>query len=93
MAALAFTAYGVHWFAIGMGRAWGGHPRPNAYTSIPFTMISALGIVVFFNHASSDPPVGGLFIGLTCIYIADFVASFACDSRPRQRCRHGWRPS
>lgn len=76
MAALAFTAYGVHWFAIGMGRAFGGHPRPNAYMCIPFTIISALGIAVFFNSASSDPPVGGLFIGLTCIYIADFVASF-----------------
>jgi hypothetical protein len=32
MAALAFTAYGVHWWAIGMGRAMGGDPRPNAFT-------------------------------------------------------------
>jgi hypothetical protein len=28
MAALAFTAYGVHWFAIGMARAMGGDPAP-----------------------------------------------------------------
>ena len=30
MAALAFTAYGVHWWALGMGRVLGGDPRPNA---------------------------------------------------------------
>jgi hypothetical protein len=75
MAALAFTAYGVHWWAIGMGRSFGGDPRPNAFMSIAFTTISALGIVVFFNHASYDAPVGGLFIGLTLIYISDFFAS------------------
>ena len=73
MAALAFTAYGVHWWAIGMGRALGGDPRPNAFMSISFTVISVLGIVVFFHAA--DNPVGGLFIGLTCIYVADFFAS------------------
>ena len=73
MAALAFTAYGVHWFAIGLGRAFGGDPRPNAFMSIAFTLISVLGIVVFFN--ADDSPVGGLFIGLTCIYISDFFAS------------------
>ena len=75
MAALAFTAYGVHWWAIGLGRSFGGDPRPNAFMSIAFTMISALGVVVFFNHASYDAPVGGLFIGLTLIYISDFFAS------------------
>ncbi len=75
MAALAFTAYGVHWFAIGMGRSFGGDPKPSAFMCIAFTMISALGIAVFFNHASADYPVGGLFIGLTLIYISDFFAS------------------
>lgn len=74
MAALAFTAYGVHWWAIGMARAFGADPRPNAFMSIAFTLISVLGIVVFFkNH---DSPVGGLFIGLTCIYVSDFFASW-----------------
>jgi hypothetical protein len=29
---------------------------------------------VFFN--SQDHPVGGLFIGLTCVYAAELVASF-----------------
>lgn len=75
MAALAFTAYGVHWFAIGMGRMFGADARPNAFMCIAFTIISVLGIVVFFNHASYDAPVGGLFIGLTCIYLSDFFAS------------------
>jgi hypothetical protein len=73
MAALAFTAYGVHWWAIGMARSMGGDPRPNAFMSIAFTMISALGIVVFF--LAHDAPVAGLFIGLTCIYVSDFFAS------------------
>lgn len=73
MAALAFTAYGVHWWAIGMGRALGGDPRPNAFMSIAFTLISVLGIIVFFK--AGDNPVGGLFIGLTCIYVSDFFAS------------------
>jgi hypothetical protein len=75
MAALAFTAYGVHWFAIGMGRSFRGDARVNAGMCVAFTIISALGIVVFFNHASYDAPVAGLFIGLTCIYVSDFFAS------------------
>ena len=73
MAALAFTAYGVHWWAIGMARALGGDPRPNGFMSIAFTLISILGAIVFFK--ASDAPVGGLFIGLTCIYVSDFFAS------------------
>lgn len=73
MAALAFTAYGVHWWAIGMARALGGDPRPNAFMAVAFTLISILGMIVFF-HAHDDP-VAGLFIGLTCIYVSDFFAS------------------
>ena len=74
MTALAFTAYGVHWWAIGMGRSFAGDPKPNAFMSIAFTILSVLGIVVFFHH-SVDPPVAGLFIGLTLVYISDFFAS------------------
>jgi hypothetical protein len=73
MAALAFTAYGVHWWALGMGRALGGDQRPNAFMSIAFTSLSALGIVVFFK--AHDAPVAGLFIGLTCVYVSEFFAS------------------
>lgn len=74
MAALAFPAYGVHWWAIRMSRAMGGDPRPNAGMAVAFTMISVLGLVVFFE--AGDAPVAGLFIGLTCIYVSDF---FACQ--------------
>jgi hypothetical protein len=73
MAALAFTAYGVHWFALGLGRVFGGDPRPNAFMSVSFIFLSVLGIVVFFK--AHDAPVGGLFIGLTLVYICDFFAS------------------
>ena len=36
-------------------------------------MISILGIIVFFS--AGDHPVGGLFIGLTCVYLGELVAS------------------
>jgi hypothetical protein len=65
MTALAFTAYGVKWFAVGMGRSFRDDPKPSAFMCIAFASISALGIVVFFNHARYDAPVGGLFIGPT----------------------------
>lgn len=77
MAALAFTAYGVHWFAIGWNRLRRADPRSNMGMTIAFTIISVLGIIVFFK--ASDPPVGGLFIGLTCIYVSDFFASVKAD--------------
>jgi hypothetical protein len=72
MAALAFTAYGVHWFALGLVRALGGDPRPNEFMAIAFTVISVLGVIVFFK--ADDWPVGLLFIGLTCVYVSEFFA-------------------
>jgi hypothetical protein len=74
MAALAFTAYGVHWFAIGYNRAKGADPRPNGYMAISFAFISLLGLIVFYHVG--DWPVGTLFLGLLLIYIADVFASF-----------------
>lgn len=73
MAALAFTAYGVHWWGIGMTRALGGDPRPNAFMAVAFTVISVLGIVVFAK--AGDWPLWLLFIGLTCVYVSEFLAS------------------
>ena len=73
MAALAFTAYGVHWFALGLGRTFNGDPRPNAMMSIPFMVISALGAIVFFG--ASDVPVAALFCGLFAVYVCEFFAS------------------
>jgi hypothetical protein len=81
MTAVAFTAYGVHWFALGLGRVFGGDPRPNAFMSLSFIALSVLGIIVFFK--ADDWPVGLLFIGLTLVYVADFFASlFVQVARP-----------
>lgn len=72
-AALAFSAYGIHWFAIGLNRLLRNDPRPNAGMCVAYTVISVLGMVVFFG--AGDWPVGLLFLGLTLIYISDFFAS------------------
>jgi len=77
MAALAFTAYGVHWFAMGWNRMRGADTRINLGMCVAFLLISVLGIIAFFGAA--DDPVGGLFIGLACVYAADFVASLKPD--------------
>ena len=74
MAALAFTAYGVHWWALGMGRALGGDARPNGLMAVAFFVISALGATVFLEV--SDGPVGALFIGLAVVYVWELFASF-----------------
>ncbi len=73
MAALAFTAYGVHWFALGWNRLRQADPRVNVGMSVAFTAISVLGMIVFFK--AGDDEVGGLFLGLTLIYIAEFFVS------------------
>ncbi|MBO0874223.1 MAG: hypothetical protein J2P19_12590, partial [Pseudonocardia sp.] len=73
-AALAFSAYGIHWFALGWNRYQGNDARPNGFMSIAFTILSILGLVVFF--AAGAWPVGILFAGLTAVYICEFFASF-----------------
>lgn len=73
MAAVAFTAYGVHWWALGLGRAFAGDPRPNAFMAIPFLVLSVLGAVVFFG--ADDNPVGGLFVGLSLVYVCESFTS------------------
>ena len=78
MAALAFTAYGVHWFAIGWNRLRQADPRANFGMAVAFMLISVLGIVVFGK--AKDYPVMGLFIGLTCIYLSDIVASLGASA-------------
>ncbi len=78
-AALAFTAYGIHWFALGWNRYQGNDVRPTGLMSIAFTIISVLGVVVFF---SADAwPVGVLFAGLTAVYVSEFLASFRIGAR------------
>jgi hypothetical protein len=73
MAALAFSAYGIHWFAIGYNRYRGSDPRPNAGMCVAFFIISVTGLIVFF--AAGDWAVGLLFVGLALIYASDFFAA------------------
>jgi hypothetical protein len=78
MAALAFTAYGVHWFAMGWIRLRRADARANIGMTVAFIVISVLGIVVFFK--AHDNPVAGVFIGLTCVYVAEFFATLGADA-------------
>jgi len=55
MAALAFTAYGVHWFAIGWNRLHQADPRANIGMTVAFTIISVLGMIVFFKGHDNGP--------------------------------------
>ncbi|MBO0728741.1 MAG: hypothetical protein J2P57_05750 [Acidimicrobiaceae bacterium] len=73
MAALAFSAYGIHWFAIGWNRYSRHDPRTNAGMCVAFMIVSAMGATVFFHIA--DWPLGLLFLGLFAIYFFDFFAS------------------
>lgn len=73
MAALAFSAYGIHWFALGWDRYRGNDTRVNAGVGVAYMVLSALGATVFF--AASDWPVGLVFIGLFLVYLSKFVMS------------------
>lgn len=81
MAAVAFSAYGIHWFALGWNRYQGNDPRPNAGMSVAFTILSVLGAVVFFGVALW--PVGLLFVLLTAVYVTDFMQSVGMSAGGR----------
>jgi hypothetical protein len=67
MAALAFTAYGVHWFAIGYRRYVHASTDPDAFMALAFAALSILGALVFWHAA--DRPTFGLFVGLSLVYL------------------------
>jgi len=73
MAAVAFTAYGVHWFALGLNKHYGGDIRVDGYMAIAFLWISIIGALVFYSVG--DFPVGILFTLLALVYISDIPAS------------------
>jgi hypothetical protein len=73
MAAVAFTAYGIHWFALGYNRMKQNDPRPNAGMSVAFFILSVTGAAVFFT--AGDWPVGTLFVGLALVYTGNFLSS------------------
>jgi hypothetical protein len=69
MAALAFTAFGVHWFAVGYRKYIGASAQPDGWMAMAFVFLSLLGVCVF--HRAGDIPVMILFIGLTLVYLAE----------------------
>ncbi len=74
MAGLAFTSYGIHWFAMGWNRLHGKvDVRVNVGMAVGFLMISILGTMVFLG--AGDIPVALIFILLICVYVADIFAS------------------
>ena len=74
MAAVAFTAYGIHWFAMGHRRFIGSSALPDGWMAIAFAILSILGVVVFI--AADDIPVAIVFIGLSLIYLSEFPYRF-----------------
>ena len=81
MAAVAFSAYGIHWFALGWNRYQGNSIKPNAGMSVAFMVLSALGAVVFF-HAGVWA-VGVLFAGLFLVYLSEFFGAFGNEAADR----------
>ena len=74
MAALAFTAYGIHWFAMAHRRFIRSSALPDGWMAIAFAVLSILGIVVFL--IANDIPVVIVFIGLTLIYLTEILTRF-----------------
>lgn len=74
MAGLAFSSFGIHWFAMAHRRFIGSSSRPDGWMAIPFALISILGMLIFFS--AGDAPVAILFIGLALIYLTELPARF-----------------
>jgi hypothetical protein len=55
IAGLAFTAYGIHWFAMAHRRYIDSSAEPDGWMAIAFLFISILGVDVFWR--ASDIPV------------------------------------
>lgn len=74
MAALAFTAYGIHWFAMAHRRYIGSSADADGWMAIAFLILSILGVVVFIMD--NDIPVAIVFIGLSLIYLFEIPSRF-----------------
>jgi len=81
MAGLAFTAYGVHWFALAHRRFISSDAAPDGWMAIAYTLISILGLLIFW--AAGDVPVALIFLGLVLIYIADILKNFGVVTTPK----------
>ena len=69
MAALAFTAYGIHWFAMAHRRYINSAVELDGWMAIAFLFLSILGVDVFGR--AGDIPVMLIFVGLTLIYFVE----------------------
>jgi hypothetical protein len=74
MAAVAFTAFGIHWFALAHRRYIGASSEPEAWMAIPFLLLSILGAMVF--AAAGAIPVTILFTGLALVYATEIPTRF-----------------
>lgn len=81
MAAVAFTAYGIHWLALGWNRFGGYDARTNAGMSVGFTVLSVTGVIVFLD--ADAWPVALLFAGLTGVYVSDFFVGIGIKALER----------
>src|SRR3984885_5545892 len=66
MAGLAFTAYGIHWFAMAHRGYIDSSTQLDGWMAIAFLFLSILGVDVF--RRAGDIPVMIVFVGLTAIY-------------------------
>ena len=69
MAGLAFTAYGIHWFAMAHRRYIEASAGPDGWMAIAFLFLSILGVDVF--RWAGDIPVMIIFVGLSLIYAVE----------------------
>ena len=69
MAGLAFTAFGIHWFAMAYRRYIGSSAQPDGWMAIGFLFLSLLGTFVFLK--AGDIPVMIVFVGLSLIYATE----------------------
>ena len=74
MAGLAFTAYGIHWFAMAHQRYIDSNVQLDGWMAIAFLFLSMLGVDVFWR--AGDIPVMILFVGLTLIYATEIPTRF-----------------
>jgi hypothetical protein len=74
MAGLAFTAYGIHWFAMAQRRYTDSSGQADGWMAIAFLFLSILGVDVF--RRSGDIPVMIVFVGLTLIYATEIPTRF-----------------
>jgi hypothetical protein len=74
MAAVAFTAYGIHWLALAYRRYVGASSEPDAWMAIPFLGMSILGAIV--SVAAGSIAVAILYVGVALIYGTEIPTRF-----------------